>query len=822
MISFPPLSALSRPDAPGASAETRTRLQFHRLLTLLGALLLLALHPVSLLPGPSLPLWARLGTAGLLIGLWGASYGSGWVRRHYVTTLRGLFYLSMGSVATTAALHHFADAHGTFLLLTYALLLLAVWAGAQSMGPVFRFGGFGLLAPLVTAGMTAVPLGRTLVALAGLGTVAAVEGTLILASRRNRSRAEKRAERLRTITENVSDGIYRSVPGRGIVYANRAFAEMFGYECVEDVLELDPARLYRHPDERARRRQALDTHDSFDAQEVEFQRQDGTSFTGLLSGTVVRDPDGAVRCYDGAITDITAQKEAEQDLRAERDRFETLFESLPTPVARCTVEDGRALVADVNPAFEAVFGLEAAAARGRALASLFESPSGDDAPEHNGPDAPDAQVTRAEVRRDTTDGRHDFRLQVASRTRADGTAEVYAIYTDITEQKEAERTLRNEQAALRRMYRITADRDASFESKVRRLLDLGCEYLDLPYGFLTRISDGEQTVVHATGSHALLQRGARCPLSEAYCRKTLTQERPLAVQNAPAEDWADDPAYNRFGLGSYIGAQVWVGTERYGTFCFADDAARAEPFSDREKTFVELLTLWARYDLEQRRDKTRLERQNSRLDRFASVLSHDLRNPLNTAMMTLDLAREADDPRRPLEDVGNALDRMRGIIQDVLALTRDGDIPSDARTPVPLSSVIEASWSHVDTVRATLRNEAGGMVRADETRLRRLLENLFRNAVEHGGSEVVVRTGLVSNGFFVADDGPGIPEEKRKAVFDDGYSSRRDGTGLGLSIVETVAKAHGWSLSVTDSRTGGARFEIADMDLSQTAAAPSG
>jgi signal transduction histidine kinase len=294
------------------------------------------------------------------------------------------------------------------------------------------------------------------------------------------------------------------------------------------------------------------------------------------------------------------------------------------------------------------------------------------------------------------------------------------------------------------------------------------------------------------------------------------------VQNALAEGWADDPAYDRFELGSYIGAQVWVGTQRYGTFCFADDAARAEPFSDREKTFVELLTLWARYDLEQRRDKTRLERQNSRLDRFASVLSHDLRNPLNTAMMTLDLAREADDPRRPLDDIGSALDRMRGIIQDVLALTRDGDIPSDARTPVRLSSVIEASWSHVDTVRATLQNEASGTVHADETRLRRLLENLFRNAVEHGGSEAVVRTGLVSNGFFVADDGPGIPEEKREAVFDDGYSSRRDGTGLGLSIVETVAEAHGWSLSVTDSRTGGARFEIADMDLSQTAAAPSG
>lgn len=815
MHSAPDLSTLFCPEDEALSAEAREQIQLYRLLTLLG-ILLLPLFGLSApsVPGTTDPMWVRLGAAGLLAGLFGASYGSGWVRRNYVLWVRGILYLVMGGLAVLAALNRFAGGYETSLLLVYALLIMVVWAGARSMGPVLRFAGLGLLGAFAAATIGSVPTDNALVVLARMATVAAVEAPIIQASLSNRNKLQDREERLRSITENVSDGIYRSVPGDGIVYANRAFAEMFGYERVEDVLQLDPAVLYGDAEERERRLQDLRTQRSFDAHEVDFRRKDGTTFTGLLSGTVVRGPDGEVKCYDGAIADITEQKEAEQALRAESDRFETLFESLPTPVARCTAEGEGALVADVNQAFETVFGVDASTAKGRDLDELLASGSnGNDSHEH---DAwiPEKKIQRAEVQRQAADGRRDFQLQVASRTRENGGPEAYTIYTDITEQKEAERTLREEKTVLRRMYRITADRDASFESKVRRLLELGREYLGLPYGFLTRISEGEQEIVYASGSHSLLRQGATCPLSEAYCRKTIEQESLLAVQDAPSEGWAEDPAYDRFELGSYIGAQVRLEEKNYGTFCFAADEPREVPFSEREKTFVELLTRWASYELEQRRNKERLQRKNERLDSFAGVLSHDLRNPLNTAMMNLDLAREADDPRH-LTDIGHALDRMRRIIQDVLTLTRSGDIDSYALSPVDLPSVVEASWSQVGTARATLRTETDATVRADEKRLKRLFENLFRNAVEHGGKDVVVRVGDLPTGFFVEDDGPGIPAEKRKAVFEEGCSSTSDGTGLGLSIVETVADAHGWVLSATEGPAGGARFEIEGVDIAE-------
>lgn len=190
------------------------------------------------------------------------------------------------------------------------------------------------------------------------------------------------------------------------------------------------------------------------------------------------------------------------------------------------------------------------------------------------------------------------------------------------------------------------------------------------------------------------------------------------------------------------------------------------------------------------------------------MLSHDLRNPLNVAKGRLELARENGDLSH-LETVDRALDRMEDIIEDVLTVTwGTQDLDPENLTFCNIGEMAETCWEQVDTARATLRVEDEVGVHADERRLQRLLENLFRNAVEHGGKEVTVWIGSLSNGFFVEDDGPGMPPETRDKAFTSGVSSNEEGTGLGLSIVRAIAEAHGWSLSVVDGREGGARFEF--------------
>ena len=223
-------------------------------------------------------------------------------------------------------------------------------------------------------------------------------------------------------------------------------------------------------------------------------------------------------------------------------------------------------------------------------------------------------------------------------------------------------------------------------------------------------------------------------------------------------------------------------------------------------------------DITERTDRRReLERQNERLEQFASVLSHDLRNPLGVAEGYLELARDtgADED---FERIEHAHDRMERIVEDVLTLARQGKGISDTST-VDLASVAERAWSNVETDDAELSiGEDGclGTIDADESRLEQLFENLFRNAIEHGGEGTTARVDRSSSGFFVEDDGPGIPVDEREQVFEHGHTTSENGTGFGLSIVETIAESHGWEISVDEGADGGARFEIGLGDAVRT------
>jgi len=546
--------------------------------------------------------------------------------------------------------------------------------------------------------------------------------------------------------------------------------------------------------------------------EVSFRPAEGPPRPCTLTARPLSGEGGATDRVVGVARMAPLSKTETDTLRRERDRLAALYTGLPSPVVHYEVQDGTAIARGVNAAFEEVFGVARTDVIGRDLDALLVSDGHLSEAETLTRKAVEEGSVQAEVVRETEDGSRHFRLDSVLFSGGE-TPQGYAIYTDITEQKEREYTLRAEQKALREMYRITADQEAAFEDKVQRLITLGCEYLGLPFGFLTRISDDTQRILWATGNHALLQPGESCPLSKSYCRKTIQEESLLAVQDAAAAGWDEDPAYAKFDLGTYIGSQILVDGALYGTLCFAATDARDKSFTERERTFVELMTRWASYELEQRRATEQLERQNERLDNFAGLVAHDLRNPLNVAKGRLELTKEENDLSH-LSSVGRALDRMDEIIEDLLALTWGGqDLADDDLKRCDLADLAASCWEHADVPQDRLLIDDAPYVYADEARLQRLLENLFRNAVEHGNDDISVRVGPLDDGFFVEDNGPGIPPDRREEVFKAGYSSDEKGTGLGLSIVKTIVDAHGWSLSLAEADTGGARFEITGVDL---------
>jgi len=205
-----------------------------------------------------------------------------------------------------------------------------------------------------------------------------------------------------------------------------------------------------------------------------------------------------------------------------------------------------------------------------------------------------------------------------------------------------------------------------------------------------------------------------------------------------------------------------------------------------------------------------LERSNRQLEEFANLVSHDLRNPLNVAEGRLALAAEECDSEH-LAVVERAHSRMEGLISDILSLAREGKAV-DSFESVALSELVLDSWSVIDTRNASLEAELTRTVQADPDRLQQLLENLIRNAIDHGGDDVTIRIGDFGGGLYVEDNGPGIAEPDRETVFQSGYSTARDGTGFGLAIVKEITTAHGWDIAVTRGSAGGARFEITGVE----------
>jgi PAS domain S-box-containing protein len=210
-------------------------------------------------------------------------------------------------------------------------------------------------------------------------------------------------------------------------------------------------------------------------------------------------------------------------------------------------------------------------------------------------------------------------------------------------------------------------------------------------------------------------------------------------------------------------------------------------------------------------ERESVKRANARLEEFTSVVSHDLRNPLNVATGRLELATEECDSAH-LDDVEGALNRMGTLIDDLLMSAREGKEVTDAQQ-VDLATIVNGCWENVETHQASLLTTIDRDVWADRSRLKQVFENLFRNAVDHGRADVTVTIGGLEDGFYIEDDGPGIPSDERDAVFEAGYSQSTDGSGFGLSIVEQIVNAHDWHIRVTDGADGGARFEITNVEF---------
>ncbi|GAB7010737.1 PAS domain S-box protein [Halorubrum trueperi] len=596
------------------------------------------------------------------------------------------------------------------------------------------------------------------------GTVEGVVGIARDITDRRNQQAE--LERKNRAMDAAPVGITISDPSQDdnpLTYVNDRFTELTGY-AEEDVLGSNCRLLqgeHTSPETVARMRAAIDTEETVTV-ELRNYRQDGTEFWNRVSIAPVYGEDGTLTNYVGFQQDVTGEKTREQE-------YERMVELLNQTEQIADVGGW-----EIDPTTEAVFWTD----------HLFEMLGVEYDEEPSLHDALDVYLTEDRPRvanavEDAIAAGEPFDVE-ARFQRPDGELRWFRIRGEPTTEDGEVVTLRGA------VHDITTHKER--EQELRQIRE---EYEALFNGM------NDAAWVINTDTEFLAVNDVAVERT-GYTRAELLSMRPHDIDAG-----LDDDA---------ITALI--------TDMPADEIQVFETIretKDGEQIPVEISSSLVTYQGETAvlsigRDISDRKQREKQLEQFASIVSHDLRNPLTVAAGRLELAREGCDSEH-LADIARAHERMNALIDDLLTLAREGE-PAGSAESIDLARLTERCWKNVATGEATLTIASDRRIHADKSRLQQLLENLIRNAVEHGGEDVIITIGELADGFYIEDTGPGIPEAERADVFEAGYSTTADGTGFGLPIVKQVAHAHGWDVRVTDSSDGGARFEITGVEFS--------
>jgi PAS domain S-box-containing protein len=546
--------------------------------------------------------------------------------------------------------------------------------------------------------------------------------------------------------------------------------------------------------------------------------KDGERRRTVWHNRVVTDDDGDVITIFAQFEDVTEEHERQQQLERHDVLRSTLFETLPVGVL---AEDADRRVIRINDRLLDLFGVSAdrddvMGADCRELAAELADQFAD----------PDRFVARIQQVTDEREPVWNEELVLDSGDALersyrpvelpDGPGHLW-VYYDVSDRRSRERRLEalNETA---RELMAAETREA--------VAEIGVEAADSVLGLnvsAIHLFDPDSGLVPVAWTDAVRELIGPLPTfteGDSIAWRVYESGEPVSF-----DDVRENP--DRYNDDTAVRSELCLPLDDYGVLLAGSPAVGAFDRSDEVLGEILATTLVAALKqvdrTEQLRERQRqLTRQNTRLEEFASVVSHDLRNPLNVADGRLELAMTDCDSEH-LRQVSRAHDRMAELIDELLTLAREYDMQIDP-VLIDLDSFVRSCWSNVDTGPARVDVRFGRTIRADEARLKRLLENLLRNSVEHAttddradadGDGVVITIGALADGagFYVEDNGPGIPPEKRESIFEYGYSTTSEGTGLGLAIVKQCAEVHGWSINVTEGTDGGARFEITGVDI---------
>lgn len=357
----------------------------------------------------------------------------------------------------------------------------------------------------------------------------------------------------------------------------------------------------------------------------------------------------------------------------------------------------------------------------------------------------------------------------------------------------------------------TIRKDVSFDRKAREALALGEQYLGADNGHLTRIdqeTDHWEALVSTDSPDGRFPPGLELDLETTYCRRTIAENSPITLHNAPKQGWDDDPAFETHGLHCYHGTVLILDEEPYGTVCFVAEDPRREQFRDGETMFVELITRLLERELEREQHEAELTKQANLTAVLNRVLRHNLRNKMTVIRgYTQQMANNLEDDTYA-DPALQSIDKLIALSQKARELDRVVSTKFE-REPSEIVALVERI---VETMTTEYKSASVSVEFDEELAVAVLpsfemaIEELIENALKHSGETptVTVTVEPVPNAveIRIADDGPGLADHEADVLKTGTETPLTHGSGLGLWVAHWIVTSHGGSIDATITEEG--------------------
>lgn len=641
----------------------------------------------------------------------------------------------------------------------------------------------------------------------------------------------------RGIFERIPVGLYRTSAAGKIIYANPALVELTGYPSREALLAAPPESLWVRPEDRDRWRALMHRDEVLRDFEFEHRRFDGTIFWARESSRLIRNSRGAVIAYEGTIADVTAEKRAEDAMRASEERLRLVARATNDVIWDWDVSTGRIVWSEAGPrAFR--YPPEEV---GTTVDWHYEHVHPDDQERvvsgSSGVISGTDEVWCDEYRFLRGDGSYATVLDrgyVVRNSRGEA-VRVIGSMMDVTERKRQEETHRF-LAQASTLLDASLDLDHTFANLARLAVPTIADYcmIDLVEegGGIRRVAAAhrdptKEVLLRADEYHPPDADPEQHPVVKAVRtgKSALATECTDAMLNAMGRDARQDIEQERLALCSFMVVPLIARGNTLGAIILvAGDSERR--FQTTDITVAEDLAYRAALAISNARLYADAQRAIRARDEVLGVVSHDLRNPLHTIQLSTSLLLDMSEERRAdnvrsLQVMRRATDQMNTLIEDLLDVSSIeagrfsvSQAHHDAAALVTQACELLRPLADHNSIRlaAELAEELP-RVWIDSKQVTRVFSNLIGNAIKFTPAEGTITVRAERDGaevrFAVADTGAGIPPEQLPHVFDRFWQAQtgdRRGAGLGLAIARGIVQAHGGQMWAESKVGEGATF----------------